>query len=61
MAQQELRFKRDQYKAFRKNAETLSKKAKINMPETLSKYAMGDKEMVWEGEWEKKQSKGGKR
>ena len=61
IAQNELNFKKGQYETFRKRAATLSKKAKINMPETLSKNTMIDKEMTWESEWEKKQSKGGKK
>lgn len=57
LAQKELDFKKSQYEAFRKRAEVLSKKAKLDMPGSLSKEAMDERLTVWGDEY----LKGGKR
>lgn len=43
VAQKELEFKKGQYETFRKRAEVLSKKAKMDMPDSLSEKGMSDR------------------
>lgn len=47
----EVNFKVGQYETFRKRAEVLSKKAKLDMPKSLSEDGMTDKEVAWASEY----------
>lgn len=51
VAQNEVDFKVGQYETFRKRAEMLSKKAKLDMPDSLSERAIGDRRTAWAGEY----------
>lgn len=51
VALNEVKFKVGQYETFRKRAEVLSKKAKLDMPKSLSEDGMTDKEVAWASEY----------